>query len=317
MQRWREYLDQRPRQAHHPVLAPWLAFAALPREAVRGEGDRPLAERIAANSDPKSRINPLVAKAFAGKAPGVAGGGGEAVRRLFKEVEEEWQKALKEATEKKQPLRRNWPTPTARRCGRCCTAPVRRRTSPSPRSTATSTAPSATELTALRRRSISGAPPPRTRRRGRWLLAETPRPPDPRVLVRGNPANPGVAVPRQFLEMLSPDRKPFAKGSGRLELAQSIASKDNPLTARVMVNRVWMHHFGKGIVATPGDFGLRGEPPTHPELLDWLASEFVEGGWSVKQLHRLIVLSADVPPGQRRGRRRRRRSIRRTLCCGG
>ena len=68
-----------------------------------------------------------------------------------------------------------------------------------------------------------------------------------------------------------PKRKPFQNGSGRLELAQAIASKDNPLTARVMVNRVWLHHFGTGLVRTPSDFGLRSDPPTHPELLDYLA----------------------------------------------
>jgi uncharacterized protein DUF1553 len=75
-------------------------------------------------------------------------------------------------------------------------------------------------------------------------------------------------------------------------LANGIASPDNPLTARVMVNRLWQHHFGRGIVATPSDFGLRGTPPTHPELLDWLASEFVERRWSMKQMHRLMLTSA-------------------------
>jgi hypothetical protein len=79
--------------------------------------------------------------------------------------------------------------------------------------------------------------------------------------------------------------------SGRLELARWITAPDNPLTARVMANRVWQHHFGKGLVATPSNFGLRGTAPSHPELLDWLAATFVEEGWSVKALHRHIVLS--------------------------
>ena len=76
-----------------------------------------------------------------------------------------------------------------------------------------------------------------------------------------------------------------------MELARAIASKDNPLTARVMVNRIWQHHFGEGIVRTPSDFGARGEPPTHPELLDWLASKFMDEGWSIKKMHRLMLLS--------------------------
>jgi cytochrome c553 len=124
------------------------------------------------------------------------------------------------------------------------------------------------------------------------VLNDLPNPVQPHILVRGNPGNRGVAVPRQFLEVLSPARKPFADGSGRLELARAIASADNPLTARVMANRVWMHLFGQGLVRTPGDFGTRGDPPSHPELLDWLAGEFVESGWSVKSLQRRIVLSA-------------------------
>ncbi len=131
-----------------------------------------------------------------------------------------------------------------------------------------------------------GAPP------RAMVLVDRPQPHNPYVFLRGNPGNRGPAVPRQYLEVLSSDRKPFTRGSGRLELAQAIASPDNPLTARVLVNRVWLHHFGTGLVRTPSDFGLRGEPPTHPELLDWLAATFVEGGWSIKKLHRTLVLSS-------------------------
>jgi hypothetical protein len=148
------------------------------------------------------------------------------------------------------------------------------------------------KLTGLRRKvdewtATGPGAPPRA-----MVLADLPAPVTSRVLIRGSPGRPGAVAPRQFLEILAPGRKPFSKGSGRLELAEAIASKDNPLTARVMANRVWMHHFGRGLVATPGDFGTRGEPPTHPELLDWLAAELIDSGWSVKHLHRLILHSS-------------------------
>ncbi len=110
----------------------------------------------------------------------------------------------------------------------------------------------------------------------------------------GNPATNarGQLVPRGFLKILGGQKVPEAvTGSGRLELANWIASNDNPLTARVMANRIWHYHFGKGIVTTTSDFGIRGAAPTHPELLDFLATELMNNGWSVKQLHRLIMNS--------------------------
>jgi hypothetical protein len=113
-----------------------------------------------------------------------------------------------------------------------------------------------------------------------------------RVQLRGEPERPGPEVPRRFLEILGSDSLPKdSTGSGRLELAEWITRPTNPLTARVFVNRVWQWHFGRGLVATSSDFGTRGESPSHPELLDWLTTRFVKSGWSVKELHRLILQS--------------------------
>jgi len=111
---------------------------------------------------------------------------------------------------------------------------------------------------------------------------------------QGNPHDPGSVVPRGVPKFLAGDSAPAIPGdaSGRLELARWLTQPDHPLTARVMVNRVWQHHFGEGIVATASNFGLRGAEPTHPQLLDWLTRRFVDSGWSIKTLHRLILGSA-------------------------
>ena len=113
------------------------------------------------------------------------------------------------------------------------------------------------------------------------------------IAIRGNLANLGAVVPRGFLRVLDGSGDPaFREGSGRLALARAIARRDNPLAARVMVNRIWKHHFGEGLVRTVDNFGRTGERPSHPELLDLLASRFIDSGWSVKAMHRLMVLSA-------------------------
>lgn len=112
------------------------------------------------------------------------------------------------------------------------------------------------------------------------------------IQIKGDPTKTGPVVPRHFPMMLGgAGLLESDKTSGRLQLANWIVDPTNPLTARVMANRIWMYHFGKGLVATPNDFGRQGKPPTNPELLDYLASEFIASGWSIKSMHRQILLS--------------------------
>jgi hypothetical protein len=115
---------------------------------------------------------------------------------------------------------------------------------------------------------------------------------DMHILPHANVAAPGAVAPRAFLTVLSPDDTTFRHGSGRIDLANDIFKDAAPLAARVIVNRVWAWHFGKGLVNTPSDFGTQGEKPTHPELLDDLTARFMTNGWSLKWLHREIMLSA-------------------------
>ena len=123
-------------------------------------------------------------------------------------------------------------------------------------------------------------------------LIDRNKPVDARILLRGNSSRPGDIVPRRFLQVLSRgDPKPFRNGSGRLELADCIASAENPLTARVFVNRAWGHLIGQHIVDTPSDFGIRSDLPAQRKLLDYLAVEFMKSGWSMKSGIRTIVLS--------------------------
>jgi hypothetical protein len=156
------------------------------------------------------------------------------------------------------------------------------------------------------------------RRLGRWqpralTVKNVPGPPNgpmiapTRVLIRGDYRQPGEVVEASFLSCLTgkteaatieQDRyRQYPTRGWRLTLAKWIASAENPLTARVMVNRIWQHHFGRGIVGTPSDFGVNGERPTHPELVDWLAHRFVEEKWSIKAMHRLMLTSAAYRQG--------------------
>lgn len=124
------------------------------------------------------------------------------------------------------------------------------------------------------------------------VLMDAPKPKDSAVFIRGQAQQPGPVVPRGFLECLSAGKVEVPKDkSGRRQIAEAIASKDNPLTARVLVNRVWLHHFGEGFVSSPDDLGTMSEKPSNQPLLDYLAARFIADGWSLKKLHKTILLS--------------------------
>jgi len=135
-----------------------------------------------------------------------------------------------------------------------------------------------------------------------YAVAEAEKIEDVAIQLKGDPAKPGEVVRRRFLTVLGGAEIPrTGAASGRRQLGEWIVDRNNPLTARVMANRIWLYHFGKGLVPTPNDFGKQGKPPTHPALLDWLASRFIESGWSVKSMHRLIMLSRTYQLASRRG----------------
>ena len=134
-----------------------------------------------------------------------------------------------------------------------------------------------------------------------YAVAEAAKIEDVAIQQKGDPAKPGPVVPRRFLSALGGMEVTDDGTSGRLHLANWIADPENPLTARVMVNRIWSYHFAQGLVPTPNDFGRQGKPPTHPELLDWLAARFMDSGWSIKSMHRLIMLSRTYQLSSRPG----------------
>jgi hypothetical protein len=277
--RWRTYLAD-PRTRRDPVWRPWFALADLPEAEFPAKARRAL-EPVTA--DPK--LNRLMRAAFADAPKSMADAAGR-YGKLLAGVEKMWPVARgfrraklsdPAAEELRQVLygpQSPADAPLALDWGFLSLFPDR--------------ATQAEYQKLLKDvESLAAKGPPRA-----MALVDSPRPFDPQVFLRGQPNRLGDPVPRQFLAVANPGRKPFTSGSGRLELAREIVSPTNPLTARVFVNRVWLHHFGRGLVGTPGDFGLRGDTPTHPKLLDWLAADFMGHGWSVKRLHKLIVTSA-------------------------
>lgn len=288
--RWQRYL-QRTGKDQSPVFTVWDALADLPSDTFATEADAVLAKLRASEAE----INPLVAQAFS-TTPSSKAKLVERYTKLFQEVSQKWNEKVKQAAVAKSPIPERLDGDAEEALRQVLYA------SDSPCVIPdldlinvefdfdTSTCVTLWGL----QKSVD-----------QWIVQHADTLPHavtmidqrhiaaPRIFRRGNADNPGAEVPLRFLEILSgADRAPFAQGSGRLELANAIASPENPLTARVWVNRVWAHHFQKGIVRTPSDFGTRAEPPTHPELLDWLAQQFIAEGWSTKTLHKQIMLSA-------------------------
>lgn len=285
VRQWEAYIHN-CRESFHPVFGPWHEFARL-----KNFGDGGAAAVIDKILSPSLKVNARIAAALTNEPPKSMRDVAERYGRVFAHVDKAWREHKKANAENPGPL-----DPAQEEIREILHGPASPATVPDGAVVDLEwffDEGGRVELAKLQAeidRSLlkaSAALPHAV------ILADRASPRNARVLLRGNPANKGEEVPRQFLELIAgPNRKPFEHGSGRLELAEAIAHASNPLTARVMVNRVWMHHFGAGLVGTPSDFGTRCEPPSHPELLDWLASSFVQSGWSLKKLHKLIMLSA-------------------------
>jgi hypothetical protein len=283
MMRWQESLAA-ARQTPDPIFTPWRTLAALPASEFAAKS----ATLVHQWSASGAAVHPLVARALAAAPPMTMGDVVARYGALLAEAETRWQECLKNDPAASALEDADWET--LRQVLYAPGGPVASAPDASPRLFDRKERESIDALTAKideLQVTHAGAPP------RAMVLSDLPQPVSPQVFLRGNPGRRGKSVPRQFLEVLEgPARRPFAHGSGRRELAEAIVRPDNPLTARVMVNRIWLNHFGSGLVGTPSDFGLRSDPPTHPELLDYLASAFVRGGWSVKAMHRLIMLSS-------------------------
>ena len=294
VQRYWLYL-QRTRKQHDPVWAPWHALAALPEQEFAVKSGK-LCAGLSVDQHDVNAVNPLVAQALSAKPPQTMNEAAQRYAELLGQIDIQWQDLQRQAAGAGQPAPAGLSDPHAEQLrlvfyGADAPANV-------PRVAGWGV------LTLLPDRGSQAEFQKLVKELETWMihgphapqramvLGDDPVPYNPRIYLRGNPNRPGNFVPRQFPGFLNEKAEPFAQGSGRLELARAIADRNNPLTARVFVNRVWQNHFGAGLVRTPSDFGTRSEPPSHRELLDYLAATFMEHGWRVKDVHRQIMLSA-------------------------
>ena len=289
--RWRDHLRDAEKNGD-PVFMAWHAFRNMPKEEFSQQSKELTQSLHGLNG---TRLNPRVAAAFVTPPTSFE----DVVQRyasIFQQCELQWQAELEKSKTANHAAPEHFSDPADEQlrevlyaAGGPCSVP----NEPIVSTEYDFDSGTCNELWKLQveldRAILNASSQPRFA----VIMKDREFPVNPRVFKRGNPANKGEDVSRQFLKLLSgPDRKPFEHGSGRLELAHAIIDPANPLTARVIVNRVWAHHFGTGLVSTPGDFGIRADAPSHPELLDWLTERFIVDGWSLKRLHRLIVQSA-------------------------
>ncbi|QDU09294.1 PSD1 and planctomycete cytochrome C domain-containing protein [Gimesia aquarii] len=302
---WQAFL-KRKAKSYRAVFAPWMAFVSVKKENYPA-GASEVIQKLASQEGetlPEKRFNRLILHALKNNPPQSIYDVCRIYGKVFKEVELEWLKTIDTAKKAKAKLPDKLADKDAEEIRQILYHPE------SP--TAVSDNLVQAGFNRAQRNKVrqfqkniqtldvtSPGAPPRA-----MVVYDKDKPVTSHVHLRGNPGRRGEKTPRQFFRILAgEDRKPFQKGSGRLELSEAIASRDNPLTARVFVNRVWMHHFGQGIVRTPSNFGVRSDPPTHPELLDYLAYRFMEEGWSIKSLHKTIMMSATYQQGSQENRR--------------
>lgn len=313
LERWRKYLQAR--DENDPVFGPWHRLSKLDEKDFAGRCQDIVQAMIEENGDPKKfadqhrlgtkppRWNPRVLNALAAQKPESFIEVADVYGEVFAETQRRWMTSLLEAAVEASPGGRVVPDQDPKH--RVINSSIERQLRHhlhSPDSPTSVVLDDDVDLRMLNRGvrdnvrgtleaidqlNLGANAPPRA------MALREDEAGESFVLLRGNPVARGERVEPRFLSVLSGENaRPFADGKRRLGLARAIVDPANPLTRRVVVNWVWLHHFGRGLVRTPDDFGTRGQPPTHPELLDFLAGKLLEDGWSLKQLHRRIMLSA-------------------------
>ena len=296
VQRWRDFLNRTASQPH-AVLSPWHLLAKIDKAEEFPGAVAKLIESWVSGEE-AARVNPLIRQSIVDQKPGTLLALGRLYGKLFDDVRLQWDELRKTSPEVTQ-----LPDGAAEQLRQVLYGEGSPTILTLDEARAGFGRDIRDKITNLKRDvdalkvTSPGAPP-------RAMVVRDGPVHEPVIFVRGNPGRRGKNVPRQFLEIASSaERKPFTRGSGRLDLAEAIVDPQNPLTSRVIVNRIWQHHFGTGIVASPSDFGTRGMPPSNPQLLDWLAAETAgvdtsphtvgsPDRWSLKRLHRLIMNSS-------------------------